>query len=257
MHDFRSDFPIFETSPLIYLDSAATSQKPKVVIDRVSEYLSSENANIHRGGYALADRASELFSESKKQYHQYVKASDNIHTSYSANATHAINEIALMIEASKYITSGKHILVQRDNHHANIVPWMILAHKVGARIDWLDLSSTEDIHRTLAHAVTPATRIIALTHASNVSGAYYDWRDLDRYKKSALTILDASQSLAHGLIDMSQIQGDFVVTTAHKCYALTGLGAYSAPKDLLRSLTPGIGGGGAINFVRSTGFEFA
>lgn len=99
-----------------------------------------------------------------------------MHTVYSANATHAINEIALMIEASRSVRSGDHILIQRDNHHANIVPWMILAQKVGATIDWLDLRSSEDIHTTLTQTITPMTRIIALTHASNVSGAYYDWR---------------------------------------------------------------------------------
>lgn len=257
MYDFRKDFPVFDHSPLVYLDSAATTQKPQCVIDRVNEYLLKEVANIHRGGYALADAGAELFFASKKLYESYIKAPKGTHTSYSSNTTHALNEIALMIEASKYLRPGDHILIQRDNHHANIVPWMILAQKTHAQIDWIDPQREEDIHATLKQHITHHTRLIALTHASNVSGAYYDWRDLKSYGRDILTIVDASQSLGHGLLDMSRVGSDFVVTTGHKCYALTGIGAYSASQDLLRSLVPGIGGGGAINFVRSTGFEFA
>ena len=244
-NSMKSDFPIFSNRPLIYLDSAATTQKPQYVIDKVTQYLSTSNANIHRG--------AELYLDSKKSYQELIHAGKEYSTVYSANATHAINEIALMIERSAKVRSGDQIIIQRDNHHANIVPWMILAQKTGATIVWFDThnASSEKI-------TTERTKIIALTLVTNVTGAIYPWKNLwSTLGNEIYTIVDASQALPHHLLDIDSLDASFAVATAHKYYALTWLWMYTAKTNLLRELTPGIGGGGAINFVREDGFEFA
>ncbi|MFO0764162.1 MAG: aminotransferase class V-fold PLP-dependent enzyme [Candidatus Gracilibacteria bacterium] len=256
----KSDFPIFSNRPLVYLDSAATTQKPQYVIDKVAEYLTTSNANIHRGGYAISDESAELYLNSKKSYQELVHAGKEYSTVYSANATHAINEIALMIERSVKVQSGDQIIIQRDNHHANIVPWMILAQKTGATIVWLDTHniSSGNIIKQLQQITTEHTKIIALTLVTNVTGAIYPWKNLGSTLGNKIyTVVDASQALPHHLLDIESLNASFAVATAHKYYALTGLGMYTAKTDLLRELTPGIGGGGAINFVREDGFEFA
>ena len=256
----KSDFPIFSNRPLIYLDSAATTQKPQYVINKVTEYLSTSNANIHRGGYTISDESAELYLDSKKSYQELVHAGKEYSTVYSANATHAINEIALMIERSAKVRSGDQIIIQRDNHHANIVPWMILAQKTGATIVWLDThnTSSENITKQLQQIVTERTKIIALTLVTNVTGAIYPWKDLwSTLGNEIYTVVDASQALPHHLLDIDSLDASFAVATAHKYYALTWLWMYTAKTNLLRELTPGIGWGGAINFVREDGFEFA
>ncbi len=256
----KSDFPIFSNRPIIYLDSAATTQKPQYVIDRVADYLSMHNANIHRGGYTISDESAKLYFDSKKAYHELIHAGKEYSTVYSANATHAINEIALMIERSGRVRSGDEIIIQRDNHHANIVPWMILAEKTGTKIVWFDTNniSSKDSIKQLQQITTERTKIIALTLVTNVTGAIYPWKNLwNTLGNDIYTIVDASQALSHHLLNIDSLDASFTVATAHKYYALTWLGMYTAKTELLRELTPGIGWGGAINFVREDGFEFA
>lgn len=258
---FRKDFPIFTTHPdLVFLDSASSTQKPKMVIDALSEYFSHSYANIHRGAYDLSVESSLLYDRAKKSVAEKLGArADEIIFTY--NATYAFNLISRSLVKSELLEKWDTVLLSRLEHHANIVPWQILAEEYGIVIDWVDLHGDGTIdYDSLDHKL-PFAKVLSITGASNVTGEVLD---LDRVKgifdtlsTPPLFILDGSQRFPHMSTNMAKYGIDFYIGTGHKVMSDTGIGFFAGRKELLQKLQPAFCGGGAINSVTIEGYEAA
>lgn len=252
----KKDFPIFKNNPwLIFLDSAASSQKPKYVIDGVSEFVASSYANIHRGDYPLSEKAEEFYHASKTKIAEFlhVKANEII---YSYNANYAINLIAQALCKSKYLEKWDIVLVWIRDHHANIVPWQSLSEEYGFEVKFINIRSDYTIDRQdFTKKYTKKVKVVACSHISNVTGAIYDVGKIKKHLRSdTFFLVDGSQSVPHIPVDVSQIGCDCFVFTAHKMMAYTGLGVAYLSKDRIKKLQPLISGGGAIHDVDTTNF---
>jgi cysteine desulfurase / selenocysteine lyase len=288
---FRSDFPIFTTHPdLVYLDSASSAQKPKQVIDSLSRYFASDYANIHRWAYDLSLQSSLLYEKAKKAVAKKLHASSDAEIVFTYNATYAFNLIAQSLVKSGYLTKGDTVLLSKVEHHANIVPWQIIAAEHGILIDWVELHADGTLDYDSLAAKLPNAKVLSITGASNVTGEVLD---LDRVKgifdgldtpfvkggrgdlvaeknpqsrlhrDSSFTkeltrpifILDGSQRFPHMETDVVRHGIDFFVATGHKVMSDTGIGFYYGRKDILQKMDPAFCGGGAINSVTISGYE--
>lgn len=260
---FRSDFPVFTRHPeLIYLDSTATMQKPRAVIDAMCDFMEGKYANIHRGSYELSEQSEKVYEASKKAVCHVIHAKDTAEIFYTYNATYGMNLIAESLRVSWKLTKGDTILTTAIEHHANLVPWFIAARESWATVRVLPLAPSsvfdyDGFSRSLTHEV----RVITVTAASNVTGEIIDLARIHTMITETYTpeerpyfIVDASQLIPHASIDVESLEIDFLVFTAHKMMADTGLGIVYGKKELLRELTPSFWGGWAINVVTHTGF---
>lgn len=172
----RSDFPIFSNNPdLIYLDSASTAQKPRAVIDEMSRFLSQDYANIHRGAYSLSERSEELYRASKDAVARLIHASETSEISYAYNATHAFNILSLSLRKSGWLQKGDKVLLSLAEHHANIVPWLLAKEELGIEVEFVRLDADYGLDfEDFARKLTPNTRVVSLTAASNVTGGVFD-----------------------------------------------------------------------------------
>lgn len=250
---FRSDFPIFTTHPdLIYLDSASSAQKPQVVIDALSRYFATSYANIHRGAYDLSMESSLLYDRSKQAVASKLSASP-MEIVFTYNATYAFNLIAHSLVKSGYLVKWDIVLLTKVEHHANIVPWQIIAWEYGIIIDWVELHGDGTLDYDSLEQKLPNAKILSITGASNVTGEILD---LDRVQSmfddlstKPLFILDGSQRFPHLETDVMEYGIDFYVATGHKVMSDTGIGFFYWRKDLLQKMDPAFCGGGAINSV--------
>lgn len=265
--DLRADFPLLTRTvrngkDLVYLDSGATSQRPRAVLDAVRDFEERHNGAVARGAHLLAEEATGLFEAARASVATLVGASyDEI--VWTENATAAINLVASGIgnatsgiggdEASRYrIGPGDEICVTETEHHANLVPWQQLAIRTGATLRWIPV---DDLGRLilddLDSLVTERTKVLAFTHVSNVSGVISPVATLvDRAKAvGALTVLDACQSVPHLPVDVKDLDVDFAAFSGHKMLGPTGIGALYGRKDLLDALPPSVFGGGAVTIV--------
>lgn len=266
----RSDFPIFENNPeLIYLDTTATAQKPKAVIDAMVRFLSYDYSNIHRGAYDLSERSELLYEKSKEKVAHWINAESPYEIVYGANSTSLFNMLAQSLARSMWLRKGDRVLLSVIEHHANVVPWLILREDLGIEVEFVGINGDFDIDlEDLRSKYTPNTRIVATTMVSNVTGKIMDIGRLKSFIDTLppvengpferpLLVLDASQAVPNFKVDVRKLGADFVIFTGHKIYADTGIGVLYGKKSLLKTMTPGIGGGGAINYVREDSFEFA
>ncbi|MCX6823325.1 MAG: aminotransferase class V-fold PLP-dependent enzyme [candidate division SR1 bacterium] len=247
----KKDFPVFKTNPgLVFLDSAASSQKPKYVIDGVSEFVASSYANIHRGSYALSEKSEDAYHASKTKVAEFlnVKANEII---YSYNATYAINLIAQALCKSKYLEKGDVVLVGIRDHHANIVPRQSLSEEYGFVVKFINIRSDYTIDRQdFNKKYDKKVKVVACSHISNVTGAIYDVSKIKEHLRlDTFFLVDGSQSVPHIPVDISKIGCDCFVFTAHKMMGYTGLGITYLAKEWIKKLQPLISGGGAIHDV--------
>ena len=251
MADMKKDFPVFKNNPwLIFLDSAASSQKPKYVIDGVSDFVASSYANIHRGTYALSEKSEDLYHESKTKIAEFlnVKANEII---YSYNATYAINLIAQALCKSKYLQKWDVVLVWIRDHHANIVPRQSLSEEYGFEVKFINVWSDYTIDRQdFSKKYDKKVKVVACSHISNVTGAIYDIPKIKEHlRPDTFFLVDGSQSVPHIPVDVTKLGCDCFVFTAHKMMAYTGLGVAYLAKEWIKKLQPLISGGGAIHDV--------
>jgi cysteine desulfurase / selenocysteine lyase len=256
---YKKDFPIFSTHPdLVYLDSASSAQKPWVVIDGMSQFFSSSYANIHRGAYDLSVDASDLYDRSKSIIARHLGVTSHEIT-YTYNATYAFNLIARLLIENQILVPGDHVLLSLVEHHANIVPWQILARDHGIIIDWVWVHDDGTIDYSDIESQIAQAKVVSLTWASNVTGEILDIARvrtmIDALISPPLLIIDGSQRFPHMDTDMSTLGIDIFVATGHKVMADTGIGFFAMRKSLLQSLSPVFSGGGAINEVRTDGFD--
>ena len=269
---FKSDFPIFQNHPdIVYLDNTASVHKPQMVIDAMSHFFANNYANIHRGAYDLSDRSEELYNKAKKSVADLIGASSWREISFYYNATYALNFLSLSLAYSGILKRGDRVLLSIAEHHANIVPWLILKKWIGIEVDFFGLRDDFSIDFSdLASKLTPKTKVVAMTAASNVTGAIFDLESagklLKEYQKvdfsdtifttrnHPIFIVDASQAVPNFAVNVEQIGADALFFTGHKMMSDTGLGVLWGKQEFLKLLTPAIGGGGAINFVDQQGY---
>jgi len=258
----KSDFPIFnrrirDDQKLIYLDSAATSQKPEVVVNAERDFYFNHNAAAHRGAHQLAEEATELFENSRSITSQFIGARNQDEIVFTKSATEGINLVAYSLsnaeKGSKFhIKEDDEIVVSEMEHHANLVPWQELARRTGAKLRWfkvtdegrLDLSDLDQI-------INAKTKLIALTQQSNVLGTINNLQEISARAKTvgALFLVDACQSVPHFPIDVIELGCDFLVFSGHKALGPTGVGVLWGRKDLLDEMPPFLTGGSMIETV--------
>ncbi len=261
----RRQFPILAQSvggqPLTYLDTAATAQKPKAVIDALTEFYEKDNANAHRGMHVLAERATVAQENARGDVRDFLGAARAEEIVFTRGTTESINLVAKTWGRS--LTEDDCIALTRLEHHSNIVPWLQLHEETGTEIRWIDC---DDEGQIAPEAVAEALRdgrvkLLAITAQSNVLGTRPRLREIVRlaHGKGALVLVDAAQAAAHGPLDVSKdgLNCDFLALSAHKVYGPTGAGALYARLDLLREMPPFLGGGMMIENVREEGFTTA
>ncbi len=255
----KKDFPILGTEMngkrLVYLDSAATSQKPVQVIDAISNYYRKYNANIHRGIYRISEQATEEYTESKVKLAGFIGARSYQEIAYVRNTTEAINLVA-MSWGDANVKKGDHILITQMEHHSNIVPWQMLAERKGAVLDYVGLTEDKSAldMESLEKQLGNNPKILAVTHASNVLGAINDVKKITKeaHRHGSVVLVDGAQSAPHMPVDVNDIGCDFFALSGHKMLAPTGIGALYGKKDILDSMEPIFGGG---DMIRSVGFQ--
>ncbi|MDN5805585.1 MAG: SufS family cysteine desulfurase [Brevibacterium sp.] len=262
----RNDFPILDTrvgeSPLSYLDSGATSQKPQCVIDTFTEYYSQRNAAVHRGAHTLAVMATDAFEAGREGVANLVGGTPE-QVVWTKNATEALNIVALGIDRASHGFGGEaakrfglgpedSIVVTEMEHHANLVPWQQLAESTGAQLRWIPVTDTGELDLSdLESIVDETTKVFAFTHVSNVLGTINPVQRLVGRARAvdSLVVLDACQSVPHMPVSFVDLDVDFAAFSAHKALGPTGLGSLWGKSDLLNSLPPVLTGGSMITTV--------
>ncbi len=259
----KSEFPIFKQKingkPLVYLDSANSSQKPKVVIDKISKFYETEFSNIGRSVHTLAVKATNRFEETRDKVKQYLNAKHREEIIFTKGATEAINLVASSY-GEKFINEGDEILITELEHHSNYVPWHFIREEKKAVIKFASVNQDGEIEiDEIKKNITSKTKIIAVTHISNVTGSILPIKkiiDLANEKKIPV-LIDGTQGAPHLKIDMQELGCDFYAISCHKMYGPNGLGILYAKKKWLDILPPYQGGGGMINEVKKDKITFA
>jgi len=254
MHNLRGDFPILQREhrgqALIYLDNAATTQKPNAVINAVANYYRMHNANVHRAAHLLAEEATNLLEEARTLAQSFVNAAHHEEIILTKGTTEAINLIANVLTGQ--LGPGDEILLTELEHHSNIVPWQMLAQRSGASIKAVKVTQSGDLDLDDFHSkLGPATKIFACNHVSNALGTINPVAELIAAAKSvnAFTVIDGAQAALHQSVDVQALDCDFYAFSGHKMYAPTGIGVAYGKLALLEELPPWQGGGEMIERV--------
>jgi cysteine desulfurase/selenocysteine lyase len=252
----REDFPILREvvngHPLVYLDNAATTQKPRQVIDALVRYYETSNANIHRGIHTLAVRATEQYEGVRAKAARHIGAANVRDIVFTRNATEAINLIA-RAWGDANIAEGDEIVLTLMEHHSNIVPWQMLAARKGAVLRYADITEDGELDMdSLRAQVSPRTRLVSVTHASNVLGTINPIADIAEiaHAAGALLLVDGAQGAPHLAVDVSALGCDFYAFSAHKMLGPTGVGVLWAGPGLFEAMDPFLGGGEMISLVK-------
>ncbi|MCG8348631.1 MAG: cysteine desulfurase [Chloroflexales bacterium] len=251
----RREFPILNQQingkPLAFLDSAASSQKPRRVIDCLEDYYRRYNANVHRGIYKLSEEATFAYERARGKVAKFIGAASPREVIFTRNTTEAINLVANAWGGAN-IRAGDRILLTVMEHHSNIVPWQMLAQRTGAKLDYIGIDGQgrlvlDDLDRLL----TERTKIVALTHQSNVLGTINPVRLIAEraHACGALVLLDAAQSVPHMAVNVAELDADFLAFSGHKMCGPTGIGALWGRRNILEAMPPFLGGGSMINLV--------
>ena len=251
----RRDFPILSRQingkPLVYLDNAATSQKPKQVIKAVSEYYRRHNANVHRGIHTLAEEATNSYEEARKKVARFINARSEREVVFVRNATEAINLVAYAW-GKRNLKQGDEILTTVMEHHSNLVPWQIVARETRSTLKFLDIDEDGFLKlNDLAKLLTPKTKLVAVTWVSNVLGTINPVREITKaaHAKGALVLVDGAQRAPHVPIDVQREGFDFLAFTGHKMLAPMGIGVLWVRQKILEEMDPFLSGGDAIKEV--------
>ena len=254
--DIRSDFPIlsrsFRDEPIVYLDSAATTQKPQAVIDAISHYYTHSNANVHRAAHILAAEATTALEDAREGARRWINASDKAEIVFTRGTTEAINLIAQALALTDHISAGDEILISELEHHSNIVPWQMLAERTGATLKAISVLPSGDLDLSKADELfSPRTKLVAVNHVSNALGTVNPVEDIIALAKSvgALTVIDGAQAALHQTVDVQALDCDFYCFSGHKMYGPTGIGVLYGKMERLLELPAWQGGGEMIEHV--------
>ncbi|MFA1316210.1 cysteine desulfurase [Streptococcus dysgalactiae] len=249
----KQDFNILDQlvndEPLVYLDNAATTQKPTVVLEALRSYYETDNANVHRGVHTLAERATSQYEASRQLVADFIKAKSSKEVIFTRGTTTSLNWVARFAEQA--LTAGDEVLVSVMEHHANIIPWQQVCQKTGARLVYAYLKHGQLDMTDLAQKLTPKTKFVSLAHVSNVLGCVNPIKEIAElvHANGAYLVVDGAQSIPHLPIDVQELDCDFFAFSAHKMYGPTGLGILYGKEELLHQMEPIEFGGEMIDFV--------
>jgi len=254
-HKIREDFPILKRkvndNPLIYFDNAATSQKPKQVIDAIRDYYENHNANVHRAVYTLSQEATELYENAHEEVARFINAKGMEETIFVRGTTEAINLVAYAWGLHN-LKRGDEIIVSLMEHHSNIVPWEIISGITKATVKYGKVNNDGTLdYESFENLISPKTKMVSLSHVSNVTGIVNDVKKVIRvaHENGALALIDGAQSVPHMPVNVKELDADFLAFSGHKMLGPTGIGVLYGKKDILESMQPFHGGGEMIREV--------
>ena len=255
LENIREDFPILDQeingSPLTYFDNAASTQKPKAVINAIKNYYEHDHANVHRGVHSLSVRATELYEESRKKIAQFINANSPNEIIFTRGTTESINILASGL--SGLVKQGDEILISTMEHHSNIVPWQVLTQETGAELRYVDIDNNGELmlEQLDEHLATGKVKLVAVSHVSNVLGTITDIQKVIKKCKDAgaKILIDGAQAVPHMKVDIGNLGCDFYAFSAHKMLGPTGVGVLWARKELLENMKPFQCGGDMIREV--------
>ncbi|MEM4412794.1 MAG: aminotransferase class V-fold PLP-dependent enzyme, partial [Candidatus Caldarchaeum sp.] len=247
----RKDFPIFEQEKtLVYLDSTATSQKPRQVIEAVERFYMSQNANVHRGIYGLSVEATEEYEKARRKVAEFINARSPREIVFVRNTTEALNLVAYSLGLNNLSPNSKIVLTMME-HHSNIVPWQLVARQKSLKLDYIPLTSDGYLDLSNLDNQLKDSSVLSFVHASNVLGTINDAKQLTKaaHEHGALAVVDAAQSVPHMPVDVQDIGCDFMAFSGHKMLGPTGVGVLYGRRELLEGMEPFMGGGEMIKEV--------
>jgi cysteine desulfurase/selenocysteine lyase len=255
VEQIREDFPILKQKvhgkPLVYLDNAATSQKPQVVIDTISGYYATENANVHRGIHALSEMATQAYEGAREIVRRFLNAADTREVIFVRGTTEAIN-LVTQSYGRTFLTAGDEIVISAMEHHSNIVPWQILCEQVGARLQVIPFNHNgELLLDEYARLLTERTKFVSVVHVSNALGTINPVKQIIKmaHRRGIPVLIDGAQAVPHLQIDVQELDCDFYAFSGHKLYGPTGIGVLYGKAELLKRMPPYQGGGDMISVV--------
>jgi len=254
--DIKREFPIFDdkiqNNDLVYLDSANSSQKPRVVVDRIYDFYTKEFSNVGRSVHYLAVAATNLYEQTRVSVQKYINAKDKDEIVFTKGATEAINLVANTF-GQKYLSEGDEVLLTELEHHSNYVPWHFLRKAKNIKIEFAEINDNGEVTlEAIEKKITNKTKIISVSHLSNVTGAILPRKEITQlaHSKWIIVVVDGCQGAPHLKLDMQDLDCDFYAISCHKMYGPTGLGVLYGKKKWLEELPPYQGGGGMINEVK-------
>ena len=259
MNNIKKDFPLLENENITYLDSGATTQKPIQVIKAVEEFYQKYNANPHRGAYSLSVEATEQYENTRTKIAKFINAKHREEIIFSKNATESLNLIAYSYGLDN-LKKDDEVVISIMEHHSNLVPWQKMTKQTGSKLNYMYINENYEItDEEIENKITDKTKIVGITHVSNVLGTINNVKKIIKYahKKGAIVIVDASQSIPHMKIDVQDLDADFLVFSGHKMLAPLGIGVLYGKREILNKMTPFLMGGDMIEYVYEQDTTFA
>ena len=259
IEEIKKDFPLLENRDIAYLDSGATTQKPKEVIEAIKKYYENSNANPHRGAYSLSIEATEQYENTRTKIAEFINAKHREEIIFSKNATESLNLIAYSYGMDN-LKKDDEVVISIMEHHSNLVPWQKVTKATGSKLNYMYINENYEISdEEIESKITDKTKIVGITHVSNVLGTINNVKKIIKYahKKGAIVIVDASQSIPHMKIDVQELDADFLVFSGHKMLAPLGIGVLYGKREILNKMTPFLMGGDMIEYVYEQETTFA
>lgn len=259
INNIKKDFPLLENENITYLDSGATTQKPIQVIKAVEEFYQKYNANPHRGAYSLSVEATEQYENTRTKIAKFINAKHREEIIFSKNATESLNLIAYSYGLDN-LKKHDEVVISIMEHHSNLVPWQKMTKQTGSKLNYMYINENYEItDEEIESKITDKTKIVGITHVSNVLGTINNVKKIIKYahKKGAVVIVDASQSIPHMKIDVQDLDADFLVFSGHKMLAPLGIGVLYGKREILNKMTPFLMGGDMIEYVYEQETTFA
>lgn len=255
----KKDFPIFNNKKISYLDSGATTQKPIQVINAINEFYQNYNANPHRGAYSLSIEATEIYESTRAKISKFINAKHPEEIIFSKNASESLNLIAYSY-GMENLKENDEVVISIMEHHSNLVPWQKITNMTKSKLNYMYINEDFEISdEEIESKITDRTKIVGITHVSNVLGTINNVKKIVKYahKKGAIVIIDASQSIPHMKIDVKELDADFLVFSGHKMLSPLGIGVLYGKRELLNKMTPFLMGGDMIEYVYEQNTTFA
>ncbi len=259
MENIKKDFPLLEERKITYLDNGATTQKPIQVIKAIEEFYKKYNANPHRGAYSLSVEATQLYEQIREKIAKFINAKHSEEIIFSKNATESLNLIAYSYGMNN-LKKDDEIVISIMEHHSNLVPWQKVAKITESKLKYMYINDNYEIpDEEIENKITDKTKIVSITHVSNVLGTINNVKKIIKYahKKGAKVIIDASQSIPHVKIDVQDLDADFLIFSGHKMLAPLGVGVLYGKKEILNNMTPFLMGGDMIEYVHEQETTYA
>ena len=259
IEEIKKDFPILENRKISYLDSGATTQKPKQVIEAIDNYYENYNANPHRGAYSLSMEATEVYEDTRTKIAKFINARYREEVIFSKNATESLNLLAYSYGMDN-LKKDDEVVISIMEHHSNLVPWQKVTKATGSKLNYMYINDEFELSdEEIESKITDKIKIVGIAHVSNVLGTINNVKKIIKYahKKGAVVIVDASQSIPHMRIDVQDLDADFLVFSGHKMLAPLGIGILYGKRELLNKMNPFLMGGDMIEYVYEQETTFA